>query len=76
MLGIFLYSASFEAAERKLFEACKKLRTDLGKEADSVYVEMMIVEYNLAHQHDLHGRRRAFVTLESYKVKLQNWKMS
>ena len=64
-----MYDNATEHAEQKLFEVLKTLRMNLGEDfADSVDLEKIFVKSNMAHPFDLHGRRRCFVALESFKV--------
>ena len=66
-----MYSDATEQAEKKLFEVGKKLRAQLGdNDSDSVDLEKIFVKSYMAHPFDLHGRRRCFVAMESFKVNL------
>ena len=67
ILGIFFYSVLREDKEKKLFEAGLNLRRDLQEEANSSVVQNMMVETNLKHVHDLHGRRRYSMMLDYYQ---------
>ena len=70
-LGLFMYSDATEQTEKKLFEVGKKLRAQLGdNDSDSVDLEKIFVKSYMAHPFDLHGRRRCFVAMESFKVHL------
>ena len=66
--GLLFYSKKTEEYERQLFHECKKLREALGTYADANVVLKLMVQLNLHHPHDLHGRRRTRVTLEFYQM--------
>ena len=71
-LGFFDYSSETERREEVLFEAGKRLRTALGKDANNLIINRFFVETNLDHQFDLHGRRRCMVSLEYFKVAFES----